>query len=1058
MSSSSPVNENTVQTTQMATHFLDTLEGKQRTYSSSALRRAPRPASMLRLPLFNLPSPENDTLIYVQSNSHSPPLRCSSQKLLATGSPVFEKLLGPTYQFRILRRKNLLKLGLPIGIKFVVDLSPPIEGEEAVDAVERLWCPDEILEWHSNLDGHYIEDDQSPPDSPLFGLKKSDALDNLPIFITDKMEGDLETFREDFLKKTGGKTAQFEKAVPEEFKAKKPAYSLFRHKGAIERVLHIIHGLDPQISTTPMWYTVHKVAVQMECTAAIQDHILSWLYQNQNFIEKYPGFVLRTAAEMNNAGLYRDAFAILVGQKLVGGKVEEAGVFVFDESIPPEAEPWGESIIAAKRSLQGRLERLYTYINSMAWLDNAKVIPEYNKITVNLKAGDLELRRATSELDEAIRASIKAQLATLFAFSQDPGSPNWMNPWEKAMFDMMPGRTQIFSRMYWKQLFNFSTDGIGCLQVARACANWNVALNRVGECLLIDEDTQRTNLETTNSEVETAICLLSLGREAEESVDTDPERAETRGMSSMPENSTRTRWKKVKRWSTQNTVWSSSSRTRTSGPTEGNDTTTGFSYSSASNSIPPGQNYGHELSTVDLLDGPPPYTLHTSDTDKVGEKRKMRLSDLEGSYTDIKGIESHRKETEFVDPSTISPDIRPGRVQVENPMRKRRCSVERDPSEDEDENITEASFFRQGDTEAGEPEMFNISGVYSDPKNSLYPLPTFLGKGKEKAIEDEQKNPPSEEYDLGDLEILNAADDEYQLQYFMAANSAPPPFNEPMNFDPTADRSLDHFTPFESSHLPLSWTNSSGSIIVRVVNDHDPRRSSYTTYTSGVAKTTEEGRAPSHWRFPVSALRVSNTTNHFHDSGPTFSLEQLKREIRAYLTTVSSAQLEIPISFEPFWAGDGQLIVSLGEEEWAFCPAWAGGVDISGVPAGTADNNIRTEGRMVELEIRGGLSSGLLKRDQSGGDEKEEEYDDCAIENGSIGSFSTSGFSSFGVISEGDEESDNGTVAGDDVQFDVETESLLGSDADVGDQSATEAGDSSDSDDGFEEVVWDEGF
>lgn len=1022
---------------------------------------------------------------------------------------MFERLLGPTYQFRILRRKNLLKLGLPIGIKFVVDLSPPIEGDEAVDAVERFWCPNEILEWHSNLDGNYIEDDQSPPDSPLFGPKGSGALDNLPPSLIVKMERDLEAFREVLLQKTKGKTTPPEEKVvtqpEEEIKTKKPAYSLLRHTGAIERVLHILHGLDPQISTTPMWYTVHKVALQMECAAAVQDHILSWLYQNQNFIEQYPGFVLRTAAEMKNSGLFRDAFAILVGKLLIGGKVEKAGVFNFDESIPPEAEPWGESIIAAKRSLQGRLERLYQYINSTAWLDNAKVIPEYNKITVNLEAKGPKLRRATLGLDEAIRAVIKAQLQTLFEYSEDPGDPNWMNPWEKAMFDMMPGRKQIFSRMYWKQLFNFPTDGVESLGVIRAVDHWKATLHTV-ETDLFDEDTQGMNFGATNSEVETAICLLSLGQEAEESVETDSERAEARAMSLIPDNSARTRWQNFRRRSTQNTDWSSS-RTLISDPTEGNGTNTGLSYISASNRVSPGQNYGHELSTTDLPKGPPPYTLHAPDTDKVGEKRKMRLSDLDGSYTDMKEIESHRKETEFIDPSTIFPDIRPGRVEVENPMRKRRCSVERDRGDDEDENITEASFFRQGDTEAGEPEMFNISGVYSDPRLSSSPPSTFLGKGKEKAIEDEPENPLSEEYDL---DIMNTTDEEYQFEYFRAARSAPPPFDdESMTLDPTSDSSLSQFTSLKFTHWlppprqnlssdasitnradpvyplwkpkPLTWVDpATGSIVARVVNNHNVQRPSYThtAHTTRVTKTAEEGRTPGCWRFPISALRVPNTRvpdmgvpdtgvhdtgisdtrPHLHDPALTFSIEQLKREIKAYLTKVSSTQLKIPISFEPFWAGDGQLIVSLREEEWAFCPAWAGGLDTSRAPADTVDNNIRTEGRMVELEIRGGLSSGLPKRDQSEGDEKEEEYDDCATETGSIGSFSTSGFSSLGVISEGDTESDNGTVAGDDVQFDVETESLLGSDAEVGDQSATEAGDSSDSDDGFEEVVWDEGF
>lgn len=101
-----------------------------------------------------------DTLVYVNypemgtlfsSNDLevlNQPHRVHSGRLLATGSEKLKKLFEPTYQFRILRRLKLVKR-LPEGIKYVLDLTPPEEGDEAVELTANLSCSYGVRMWYT---------------------------------------------------------------------------------------------------------------------------------------------------------------------------------------------------------------------------------------------------------------------------------------------------------------------------------------------------------------------------------------------------------------------------------------------------------------------------------------------------------------------------------------------------------------------------------------------------------------------------------------------------------------------------------------------------------------------------------------------------------------------------------------------------------------------------------------------------------------------------------------------------------------------------------------------
>lgn len=95
----------------------------------SAVSKAPHPNS-----------PPPDTLVFIDYPNSArfaeyvglaTPFRVHSANLLKTGSRVFRELLSPTKNFRAIRRRKLVNQ-LPEGVKYVIDLTPPDEGDEAV--------------------------------------------------------------------------------------------------------------------------------------------------------------------------------------------------------------------------------------------------------------------------------------------------------------------------------------------------------------------------------------------------------------------------------------------------------------------------------------------------------------------------------------------------------------------------------------------------------------------------------------------------------------------------------------------------------------------------------------------------------------------------------------------------------------------------------------------------------------------------------------------------------------------------------------------------------------
>jgi hypothetical protein len=253
---------------------------------------------------------EGDTLVYITYPGDSKcfdstgfeisgaPHRVHSSRLLATGSKVFAKLLSPTNQYRIVRRKKLVG-NLPTGIKYVLDLTPPDEGDEAVQLTSELSCSLGIRLWYTaaqrcgishNLVGG--EDEViDPRNVTSYGAPITSALLNVPEYdacclgsISNQAVNDdppstswesLETVRQnreiadavrmslEELSKSKAKNAI--KSDPTSV----PEYCPIRHRAGIGRLLRVLEGKDPRLDSAPKVWSLFVLAKYFDCTAAV---------------------------------------------------------------------------------------------------------------------------------------------------------------------------------------------------------------------------------------------------------------------------------------------------------------------------------------------------------------------------------------------------------------------------------------------------------------------------------------------------------------------------------------------------------------------------------------------------------------------------------------------------------------------------------------------------------------------------------------------------------------------------------------------------------------------
>ncbi|KAK2606088.1 hypothetical protein QQS21_003483 [Conoideocrella luteorostrata] len=285
---------------------------------------------------------QGDTLVYVDVPNmpkdprkvadcdniayRSQAFRVHSEKLRATGSTKFAEMLGPTYQFRIQRRRKMVNK-LPDGVKYLLDLTPPAEGDELVFQMTETSLTPGIMDWWTSYRYHGAEiglvaghDDiccckRQMSDYTGFGpdederfdkdgcrlpkpLGTAAALPPLPVEMVRYKEEGREKLHE---------TPEYRKI---------PDYCPIRHRNSIIRLMIMLEGREiPLDSANRVWMLV-AVAKILDCTSVVRDRVAQWIMQDRNcrFIEVLPEEALKIGYDLHLQDVTQTAFRILVNE------------------------------------------------------------------------------------------------------------------------------------------------------------------------------------------------------------------------------------------------------------------------------------------------------------------------------------------------------------------------------------------------------------------------------------------------------------------------------------------------------------------------------------------------------------------------------------------------------------------------------------------------------------------------------------------------------------------------------------------------------------------------
>lgn len=249
-------------------------------------------------------------------------VRVHSEKLLATDSSKFRDMLNPTYQFRILRRRKLVNR-LPEGVKYLLDLTPPSEGDELVFQMTELSLTPGIANWWKSYRLHDVpywlvkgHDDvcncesnsQAGKGSSYSGqLEAGSTIDGLTGSVTLPPTVEL-------LKQLKARRSRLDVNGPPHFDI--PDYCPVRHCNSILRLLMHIEGHQCTFDSAPRVWTTLGVAKILDCPRILIDSVTTWLHQESNikFIEVLPEEALQIGFALQAPAVAESAFRILVNE------------------------------------------------------------------------------------------------------------------------------------------------------------------------------------------------------------------------------------------------------------------------------------------------------------------------------------------------------------------------------------------------------------------------------------------------------------------------------------------------------------------------------------------------------------------------------------------------------------------------------------------------------------------------------------------------------------------------------------------------------------------------
>ncbi|RSL58045.1 hypothetical protein CEP54_008034 [Fusarium duplospermum] len=242
----------------------------------------------------------------------------------------FAEMLAPTYQFRVLRRLKLVNK-LADGVKYVLDLTPPSEGDELVFQMTELSLTPGIIKWWST----HLTNDVDPwlvcGHDDICGCKRQseeETKEEEPKAEDSSTEVRQDTTTSPKVKKSSPslpltadaalamKARGEDEAYTTPSYRRVPDYCPVRHRNGILRLLLLLEGKGAILDSAIRVWTLVKLATIFDCAHVLRDRVAQWIMHGSNtaLIEQLPEEALQIAFALELPEVGQSAFRILVNE------------------------------------------------------------------------------------------------------------------------------------------------------------------------------------------------------------------------------------------------------------------------------------------------------------------------------------------------------------------------------------------------------------------------------------------------------------------------------------------------------------------------------------------------------------------------------------------------------------------------------------------------------------------------------------------------------------------------------------------------------------------------
>ena len=399
--------------------------------------------------LLNFDDPEGNTLIYVDAAQQQPeqnrldyqayvercanPFRLQQVTLMRLNSPFINSAFEPGAQYRVLRRRKLVGK-LPQGVKYVLDLSAPGEGDDAALLLSSLSCSQGLRRWHLS--------------QKLWA-------------VSYQLVGGQEEYLYTHSPSSGGSGVQ-------KWSIASPEYSPVRYRAAIERLLAIADGTDPKLDAATKVWTTFGVAKYLGIVQSpLTDYIVTWLraYPNSIFLEVFTEASHIMADHLQVAELERDTFAMLVGEEALDSMVRTRipqntrSVSIFGRKKEDLPEKLKTRVEYASKQFAERVISDFEDLKQAEWIES---LPELQRL---LSFPQPELRAVASllkkTLTDYVRGFIMHIQRSQYHVVPEPDRPLLEaggllpDPDRRGIFNSLSPEERLLTRTFWNALQSF---------------------------------------------------------------------------------------------------------------------------------------------------------------------------------------------------------------------------------------------------------------------------------------------------------------------------------------------------------------------------------------------------------------------------------------------------------------------------------------------------------------------------------------------------------------------------------------------------------------------------